>query len=301
MILTSSPVLSIIPFAHPLYQTQEIVKEEADIRPFLAFSIPQINNALQEFKGQALAQINWPALQERFGTHTDASRREGLAIEATKLAAARVDQCYSTFNLLQDSVPNYDVFGGIFLGAEKICVGEAVRIKLSREQQEQTTEKGMPIVMVVKRIYVSKEGGTLMFEGDLWTLQHVTLAQQPQNPNPAGLPVSLRGEKEFRDSILQSRGWCVRWVPMNQNMTVNESAIRGRFYETRRLTPILNPAKFQEMLQQQHVGDIQTLLNNRGDSNGPRVGRVLNRAQAVAGAVPAGVSPQLGPDIIEAF
>ncbi|KAJ3579926.1 hypothetical protein NPX13_g636 [Xylaria arbuscula] len=301
MVLTSSPVLSIIPFAHPLYQTQEVIKEEADIRPFLAFSIPQINNALQEFKGQALAQINWLALQERFGTHTDASRREGLAIEATKLAATRVDQCYSTFNLLPDSVLNYDVFGGIFLGAEKICVGEAVRIKLSREQQDQTIEKGMPVVMVVKRIFVSKEGGTLMFEGDLWTLQHIPLAQQPQTPSSAGLPASLRGEKEFRDNILQSRGWCVRWVSMNQNMTVNESAIRGRFYETRRLTPILNPAKFQEMLQQQHVSDIQTLLNNRGDSNGPRVGRVPNRAQAVAGAVPTGVSPQLGPDVIEAF
>ncbi|KAI0525978.1 hypothetical protein F5B22DRAFT_588542 [Xylaria bambusicola] len=300
MILTSSPVLSIIPFAHPLYQTQEVVKEEADIRPFLAFSIPQINNALQEFKGQALAQINWQALQERFGTHTDTTRREALAIEATKLAATRVDQCYSTFNLLE-SVPNYDVFGGIFLGAEKICVGEAVRIKLSREQQEQTSEKGMPIVMVVKRIFVSKEGGALMFEGSLWTLQHVALGQQPQTPNPAGLPAALRGEKEFRDSILQNRGWHVQWVPMNQNMTVNESAIRGRFYETRRLTPILNPAKFQEMLQQQHVGDIQTLLNNRADSNGPHVGRVLNRAQAVAGAVPTGVSPQLGPDVIEVY
>ncbi|KAI0913239.1 hypothetical protein F4823DRAFT_87126 [Ustulina deusta] len=299
MILTSSPALSIIPFTHPLYRTQEVIKEEADIRPFLAFSIPQINHGLQEFKGQALAQINWQALQERFGANTDASRREGLAIEATKLAATRVDQCYSTFNLIQESGQNYEIFGGIFLGAEKICVGEAVRIILSREQQEQSSEKGMPIVMVVKRIFVSKEGGTLMFEGSLWKLQHAALAQQPQTPDPAQLPAALRGEKEFRDGILQNRGWCVTWVLMNQNMTVNESAIRGRFYETRRLTPILNPAKFQEMLRSQHVGDIQTLLNNRGDSNGPRVGRVHNRAQAVAGAIPSGVSAQLGPDVIE--
>ncbi|TGJ84152.1 hypothetical protein E0Z10_g4596 [Xylaria hypoxylon] len=299
MILTSNPAFSIIPFSHPLYRTQEVIKEEADIRPFLAFSIPQINNGLQEFKGRALAQIDWQALQERFGTHTDASRREGLAIEATKLAALRVDQCYSTFNPIGESVQNYDVFGGIFLGAEKICVGEAVRIILPREQQEQASDKGMPIVMVVKRIFVSREGGALMFEGSLWKLQHATLAQQPQTPNQVQLPTALRGEKEFRDGILQSRGWRVQWVLLNQNLSLNESAIRGRFYETRRLTPILNPAKYQEMLRQQHIDDIQTLLNNRADSNGPRVGRVLNRAQAVAGAVPTGVSASLGPDVME--
>ncbi|KAI0432590.1 hypothetical protein F5Y09DRAFT_136221 [Xylaria sp. FL1042] len=300
MTLTSKPSLSIIPLTHPLYRTQEVFKEEADIRPFLAFSIPQINLALQEFKGQALARIDWQTLQERFGAHTDPSRREGLAIEATKLAATRVDQSYSTFNPIQDSVPSHDAFGGIFLGAEKICVGEAVRIKLSQEQQEQSSEKGMPIVMVVKRIFINKDGGTLMFEGSLWTLQHVPSAQQLQTPSPAQLPTALLGEKEFRDGILRNSGWGVKWVLMNQNITVNESAIRGRFYETQRLTPILNPPKFQEMIHSQRVPDIQSLLNNRGDSSGPYVGRVLNRAQAVAGAVPSGVSAQLGPDVVEA-
>ncbi|KAI8629463.1 hypothetical protein F5Y19DRAFT_475447 [Xylariaceae sp. FL1651] len=301
MIATINPALSIIPFGHPLYQTQEVNKEEADLRPFLAFSIPQINNALQEFKGRALAQIDWHALQERFGTNTDPSRQEGLAIEATKLAATRVDQCYSTFNLTQEPVQGYDVFGGIFLGAEKICVGEAVRIKLSREQQDQGLEPGMPVVMVLKRILVSKDvSQTLMFEGNIWKLQHTALAQQPQAPGYTRLPQAMLGEKEFRDGILQSRGWRVEWVLNDQIISVNETAIRGRFYETRRLTPILNPAKYEEMLRQQNVGDIQTLLNNRGDSSGPRVGRVLNRAQAVAGAVPVGVPASLGPDVIEA-
>ncbi|KAI0877324.1 hypothetical protein GGS24DRAFT_498026 [Hypoxylon argillaceum] len=299
MILISSPTLSIIPFGHPLYRTQEIMKEEADIRPFLAFSIPQINTVLQEFKGRALAQIDWQALQERLGTLTDASRREGLAIEATKLAATRVDQCYSTFNPIQEAGQNYDAFGGIFLGAEKICAGEAVRIQLPRDQQDHAAWKGVPVAMVVKRILISRQGGTLVFEGSLWRLQHVPLAQ-PRAPNQGQLPGAMLGEKEFRDGILQNRGWRVEWMLANPNMSVDESAIRGRFYETRRLTPILNPAKFEEMLRQQHVDDIQTLLNNRGDSNSPRVGRVLNRAQAVAGAVPAGVFPSLGPDVMEA-
>ncbi|KAI0206293.1 hypothetical protein F4808DRAFT_406755 [Astrocystis sublimbata] len=298
MILSSGNTLSIVPFGHPLFQTEEVIKEEADIRPFLAFSVPQINNGLHELKGRALAHIDWQALQERFGAHADASRREGLAIEATKLAATRVDQCYSTFNV-KEATQEYDAFGGVFLGAEKICVGEAVRIKPPQEQQIQGANKGMPIVMVISGIMVNREKGTLTFEGSLWQLQPATLTQQLQTPNQAQLPSSLRGEKEFRDSMLHPRGWRVEWALMNQRITVPESEIRGRFYETRRLTPILNPAKFQQMLQQQHIDDIQTLLNNRGDSSGPYVGRVLNRAQAVAGAVP--VVASLGSDVIEAM
>jgi hypothetical protein len=300
MIVTTHPTLSIIPFGHPLYRTQAIAKEEVDVRPFLAFSIPQINNALQDLKGKSLAQIDWQALQERFGTHSDPSRQEGLAIEATKLAATRVDQCYSTFNAMQESVQNCDAFGGIFLGAEKICVGEAVRIKLSREQPEQAADKGMPIVMVVRRVLIAREGQTLMFEGSVWKLQHVILGQPSPTPNQPQLPSTMLGEKEFRDGLLQDRGWRVEWVLLNQRTSVSESTVRGRFYETRRLTPILNPAKFQEMIRHNQIEDIQTLLNNRGDSIGPYVGRVLNRAQAVAGAIPAGMTGSLGPDVVEA-
>ncbi|KAI2624826.1 hypothetical protein GGS21DRAFT_493834 [Xylaria nigripes] len=300
MILISRASLTIFPFSHPLYPTREIIKEEADIRPFLAFSIPQINSALQEFKGRAISQIDWKSLQERFDTLTDPNRQEGLAIEATKLAASRVDQCYSTFNPIQ-SEQIYSVYGGVFLGAEKICIGEAVRIHLSREQRDQTLEKGMPVVMVIKRVIIMgrEEGANLMFEGDLWKLQHVNLAQQQQAPNHSQLPTAMLGEKQFRDGFLKSRGWCVEWFLMSQGMSVNESAIRGRFYETQRLTPILNPSKFQEMLRQQNVDDIQTLLNNRADSGGPRVGRVRNRAQAVIGAVPNSVLGALNLEVME--
>jgi len=304
MVITSAPsthTLSIIPFGHPLYRTQEVTKEESDVRPFLAFSIPQIAPALQELKGRALAQINWESLQERFNVRSDPSRQEALAVEATKLAAARVDQCYSMFNAAHHgSMANYDIFGGVFLGAEKICVGEPVRIKLPREQQEQSLEEGMPVVMVVRRILISRDSKALMFEGSLWRLQHAALTQPGPNQGQGQLPTAMLGEKEFRDGLLQESGWRVDWLLMNQNMMVSESTIRGRFYETRRLTPILNPAKFQDMLRTRQVPDIQTSLNNRGDSNGPSAGRVPTRAYAVAGAVPPGIPASLGPDVVEA-
>ncbi|KAI1432808.1 hypothetical protein GGR50DRAFT_558894 [Xylaria sp. CBS 124048] len=310
MVLHSRLTLSIIPFGHPLYPTQEVVKEEADIRPFLAFSIPQINIALQEFKGLALSQINWEALQVRFGAHTDPARREGLAIEATKLAASRVDQCYSPFNPIQTiqtipTEPTYTVYGGVFLGAEKICIGEAVRIHQPGEQRDLSVERGMPMVMVIKRIIFVGQcmgtdlGGKLVFEGSLWKLQHANLAQPLRAAEQDRLPATMIGEKRFRDDMLRSRGWGVEWIPVSDNLSVTESTIRGRFYETQRLTPILNPAKFQEMLRQQTVDDIQTLLNNRGDADSPRVGKVRNRAHAVSGAVPLEVLAALNLEVME--
>ncbi|KAI1810107.1 hypothetical protein GGS20DRAFT_580151 [Poronia punctata] len=301
MVLTftrNPSVLSIIPFAHPLYQTQEVVKEESDVRPFLAFSIPQISPALEELKGVALAEINWEALQERFDTKSDPSRQEALAVEATKLAAVRVDQCYSTFNPY-GTVEKHDVYGGIFLGAEKICVGEAVRIRLSPEQQDQPMEKGMPVVMVVRRVLIDRETEALVFEGSLWRLKHVALTQPATNLGQEHLPAAMHGEKEFRDGLLRDSGWRVDWLLMNQSIMADEATIRGRFYETQRLTPLLNPVKFQEMLHNRQIEDIQNLLNNRGDSKGPRVGAVVNRALAVAGAVPDGILASLGPDVVE--
>ncbi|KAI1820751.1 hypothetical protein F4861DRAFT_533464 [Xylaria intraflava] len=297
MVLTPGATLSIIPFGHPLYPTQAVIKEEADIRPFLAFSVPQINKALEAFKGQALSQINWPVLQTRLGVLADPSRqearREGLAIEATKLAATRVDQCYSPFDPYH-SQPQSTFYWGVFLGAEKICVGEAVRINPMRDQREEAQDKGLPTVMVVNRIKCSGKLGEkdeeLTFSGSIWTLRHASLTQpQQQTYAPEELPASMLGEKTFRDGILIDRGLCVHWVPVVSSITLVEASIRGRFYETQRLTPILSPSKFQDMFHQRTVEEIQTLLNNRADSRGPRVGRVRNRAQAVAGAVPADV------------
>ncbi|KAI1327480.1 hypothetical protein F5Y16DRAFT_399260 [Xylariaceae sp. FL0255] len=294
--------LRIIPFGHPLYQTQEVIKEEADLRPFLTFSIPQINSALaQEFGGKALSTMDWQVLQKRFVPNNEPPRAEGLAIEATKLAATRVDHCFSTFNQLQGSLQGYEIFGGVFFGAEKICVGEAVGIKIPRDHQGPDWEPGMPVLMVVQHFRVSQDNSqALSFEGSVWRLKHVLATQQSQPPNQIQLPSTMLGEKEFRDSLLQSRGWCVEWAPVFENITYPASSVRGRFYETQRLTPILNPDKYQEMLRLQQVEDIQTLLNNHGDSSGPHVGRVMNRAHAVAGAVPAGVATVLGPDVLEA-
>ncbi|KAI1265625.1 hypothetical protein F5Y18DRAFT_41288 [Xylariaceae sp. FL1019] len=300
MIVDVSQGLSIIPFGHPLYPTQEVIKTEADVRPFLAFSIPKIADALAEVKGRPLAQINWHDLQQRFHIALDPSRAEALAIEATKLAATRVDQCYSTFNRKRDTSPEFELFGGIFLGAEKICAGEPVRIKVPREQQDPSWDTSLPVVLAVQNIRVSKDQSrALTFEGAVWRLQHALLAQ-PAQQYQVPLPTAMLREKEFRDGVLQSRGWRVDWVVANPSIVLAESAIRGRFYETQRLTPILNPAKYQEMIQQQHVEDIQTLLNNHGDSNGPQVGRVQSRALAVAGAVPTGTLSSLGADVSEA-
>ncbi|KAI0390920.1 hypothetical protein F5Y17DRAFT_442585 [Xylariaceae sp. FL0594] len=311
MVLTSAPTLTIVPFGHPLYPTQEVTKAESEVRPFLAFSIPQIAPSLQEHKGRALADMDWEELVRRLNASDDPARREALAVEATKLAATRVDHCYSMFNFIRnDPAVNFDFFGGVFLGAEKLCVREPVRIKLSRDQMlEQPLAEGMPVVMIIERIMINNETLALLFEGSLWGLQQAKVNElTPENAGlgQGQLPTAMRGEKEFRDSLLWSRELRVDWVLLKRSVVMDAQGVRGRFYETRRLMPILDAAKFQEVLDSTRpshvpqIPDIQKSLNNQGDSSGPTVGRVPTRAYAVAGAVPSDIPASLGPDVVEA-
>ena len=83
------------------------------------------------------------------------------------------------------------------------------------------------------------------------------------------------------------------------NITKDESAIRGRFYETSRLMMILAPDQFRQSMANGAIDDVQAYLNNHLDSTGEYIGRRKNRDEALAGAVPEGFCLSLGPNVIE--
>ncbi|KAI1503687.1 hypothetical protein F5X99DRAFT_87828 [Biscogniauxia marginata] len=275
----------LIPLAHNKFHVEYVEKPETDMRPFLAFSVPQLNKSVSDLNGQRMSQINWDAVQLQLAQN-DPQKMEMLALEASKLAATLIDHSYSTFNLLGRLPPDAEAFEGVFLGAEKIYVGEAVRLLIPPEEQNPQLNNSMPVVMVVKQIWVKTQNGEvaqLYFSGDVWRLQESNLQQS--GPDPQQLPVAMQREKAFRDDIVRSRGIRFDWVLVAEKVTKEQHTVRGRFYETRRLAPILNPETFQHSLAQGDVADLQALLNNRGDSNGPYIGRTANRADTVAGAI----------------
>ncbi|KAI1636527.1 hypothetical protein F4809DRAFT_608555 [Biscogniauxia mediterranea] len=278
---------TLIPLAHNKFPVECVEKPETDMRPFLAFSVPQLNRSISELNGRPMADIDWESVQSQL-TQNDPQRKEMLALEASKLAATLIDHSYSTFNPIGRLSVDTEAFGGVFLGAEKVCIGEAVRLLLPPEEQNPQWSNSAPVVMVVKQICVKSQGGeVLYFSGDVWRLQELNFQQPDSNQQQQLLlPVAMRQEKLFRDGVLRSRGLHVDWILIAEQVTKEQQAVRGRFYETNKLAPILNPETFEHSLAQGAVADLQSLLNNRGDSNGPYVGRRADRAATVAGAIP---------------
>ncbi|KAI0022386.1 hypothetical protein F4780DRAFT_777765 [Xylariomycetidae sp. FL0641] len=287
----NSPLQYLIsPFTYAKSPVDRGFWPENDIRPFLAYSVPQVNPNITALAGSRIIDINWDALESQFGIGNDQQQKSRLALEASKLAATLVDHSYSTFNPVQPLFPNVEAFNGVFLGAEKIFAGETIRIHLAPQEKNSLWDKSMPVVMLVFQILIKQQqDGTrsLMFYGDIWRLEQTSL-QQP-SPDQSRIAPSMHREKFFRDEVLRSRGMRVDWVLIVERVVKTEGDVRGRFYETRQLAPILNPDKFNQDLQQGQVNDLQTFLNNRGSSEGPDKGRMPSRADTVAGAVPHAV------------
>ncbi|KAI0010961.1 hypothetical protein F4779DRAFT_575355 [Xylariaceae sp. FL0662B] len=296
---SSFPKNLIGPLAHPYLPTSNVVKLDPDMRPFLAFSVPSVNPTLQYLCDQPMESIDWQTVQAQLAGE-DQHKREVLGLEASKIAASRVDHSYSLFNPasnLQDTAVRQN-FGGVFLGAEKVGIYEAVRVRLEPQEENPTWNKQLPVVMALKEIFIerSEDGERLFFRGDIWRLEET--ASPDHLPNQDQLPLAMRREKAFRDEVKRSYGTHSNWVLVSNNAQKGEASIRGRFYESQKLGPILHDA-WDKMLQAGHIPDIQASLNNRFDSRGPYIGRRKSRAATVLGAVPPNFILPVGPGVIE--
>lgn len=251
---------------------------------------------MEAIKGLRMSQIDWHQIQSQYAGD-DRQKQEIVGLEGSKMAVVEIDKSFSTFNAfpMNPGDPTKQSFGGLFLGAERISVNEAVRIRLAPNEVNPTWIKGLPIVMVLREIYVTTEG--LHFFGDIYRLEE-TASQQPL-PNHGQLPLTMVREQQFRNEVRKRAGTQFHWVPIQLNQHKSESVIRGRFYETSKLMPILDPARYQAALSRSLVEDVQAYLNNRLDSVGPYMGRRKNRLETLSTAVPSGFFLSLGPGIVE--
>ncbi|KAI0132095.1 hypothetical protein BJ170DRAFT_718005 [Xylariales sp. AK1849] len=284
------------PLAHAFLQLENVLKADNDMRPFLAFSVPPVN--MKELQNRAMNQIPWQQIQAQYAGD-DRHKQELVGLEASKKAVVEIDQSFSTFNSLpgvQSNAPKQFV-GGVFLGAERVSVNEAVRIRLNPAEVDPKWVKGLPIVMVLRQIYVTTDG--LHFYGDVYRLEETTAQQEA--PDQAQLPPSMLRERAFRNHVQESADARYEWVLVQQNQEKPEAAIRGRFYETAKLMVILDPDQFKAALGRGVVQDVQAYLNNRLESNGTYLGRRKSRLETLSSSVPENFFLPLGPSIVESY
>ena len=304
----NEPNYTIQPIAHSRTLLAETTKFEMDTRPFLTFSVPEVQ--YPGLRDKAFSEIDWQSYVSR-EAGDDAQRQQLIGLEASKMAAVQIDHSFSLFNCLpHQSNPTKLFYGGIFLGPECIIVGEPVRVRI-KQTSGAWTDSSQLIVLVTKHLFTSHLSKSFVVVGDLYHLKPSEAAMTPEQLAP--LPSTMKNDILFRNRVASKSNtppsfWCYRLL--KQSFPAQEDNIMGRFYECHRILRIVDPASFQKAMTsvplEEPMAQVETqrFLNARGDTTGPEgmnmnIGRVPSRFAAVSGAIPPGAEFPLGGDMVE--
>lgn len=282
--------------ARPNYPATTIKSSEMEMRPWIAWSVPLFtNDGLNKLNPPArFENIDWQAVQDhKFGNGD-------IEVDGSILAAKMIDSSYTPFNKLRSATnPQAGLtethYEGIFLGAEKIWIGDPIRLRL-----EIGTEI-MVVNSIIERTTASSNSNEsqLIFQGDVYTLQQIshsnpsleTPASTQNNPH---LPVRLTQDLAFRNArSIPRKHIASYWKLATANTRFPINDVKGRWYEASLILPILQPAAFADAERKGEIQEASLWMNSRGDCRGKgearsnvRKGR---REEGFAGAVPRGL------------
>jgi len=282
------------PYAHP---SQATVTGNDSVRPWLAWSVPN-------FTQEALNKINvtydtadWNAMfQHKYGSGD-------LEVDGSILAAKATDSTYTTFDLISRQEPQPGTlelhWNGIYLGAEKIWIGDIVRI---------WPGSGMDLLVVRDIVERSKTSSfnqqvleqSLTIIGDIYTIS-VLHNPHPSQPFPAGTDLSTLPKRLVEDLRQRNTRTSATKGTISIPRLSRASAqlptrdIKGRWYEAMLLHPILNPQGWKTEYQSGDISETGGRMNSRLNCNttGPRTAtevRKPERKDAFGKAVPANLA-----------
>jgi len=274
---SSQTAHELLPIGHGMVHRPNVVKPPEDMRPFYAFSVPFVT--IPDLKDKVFDDIPWESTIHALGN--DTGKRDVFALDASKMAATKIDYSYSTWSpVSQDQKTIF--YYGCFLGAERIEIGDALRLR----KLPASLMAGETAVMGLRNIFVSEEQGGLLFRGHLYVL--CKDASKNIVP-PEQLPIALRDELKWRQSTA-SKNNTYQYSLIKENVILNERSIKGRFYPTHRLMPILDPGSFNQIVASGHVNEqVIPQLNNRMEAGmGRYIGRKRNRIDTLGPCVAHG-------------
>lgn len=285
---------------HVQLDPKDQLKDENSIRPFLAFSVPGVDDsALPGLAGQDMSNFAWNRLLEQ--CRGDDVRQRKLELEASKIGAANIDHSFSTFNRLPSNNPMRDTYGGAFIGCERVHIGDAIRIHQAEGMALEGPDGSlMPVAMGIKDIYTDKIGALdLHFVGDIWRME---MTDQPPKVPLRDLPEDLVAEMEFRNGVTSRNRIWYEWARIRESTTISRFQIQGRFYPTDRLMPLAKPQEHADDMKQGRITEFRA-LNNMGDSQSVDLGRKQNRWEAVKRVMSEsqGALLDFGPSVCEEF
>lgn len=296
----SSYTFVLAPLGHALLSLKQLQKEAIDMRPFLTFSVPAV--AIDELTSKFFEAVDWQAFAIRYSQDPDPQKRnlklQMVGLEASKMAARGINDCFSTFNKLGEGpTPDGTVlvrhYTGVYLGAEMVRLGDPVRVNAPGGANEPPGTS--PCVMLVSEIKVlsSAWGGdpttpaTLQFEGNVYRVVRAALPHPPTIIAAENLGQAFVEELSVRNEIERDPNVRWGWHLVERDAVRPDGEVRGRFYVTFKLMALINPKTLEENRARGAVEEAQTYLNNRSHSGlgGNQGGRRESRAATLGKAV----------------
>lgn len=274
------------PLSHPYAPALQVVRSNTanDLRPWLAWSVPPISFA--EIKDMPFDRIPWDRIVN--GEFGDAAKNT-VEVDAAIIGARTINSSYTPFAQdLSRSTSTVLHYNGLYLGGERMWVGEAVRIMGETPDEIR--------IMIVKS-FVEDLQPDLFFMGSVFVYMfqpmNPRLRKYKDFPSNFGLPARVSEDTLFRNTCAADyphNSDYGKWQLVTESSTISWKSVKGRWYESKLLMPILRgQAEFNADVSKGAVGDVGSSMNARTHMMGEKGNkRYLERLEAASLAVPQG-------------
>lgn len=283
----------VVPIAHGMIIQPPVSRTDKDLRPFYAFTVPPPMR--EDLKGRSYDEIPWGEFIKGLAAGPNPKGELSvLVLDASKLAALKIDQSYSLFTKLsQNDMPAY---WGVFLGAERIEIGDTLRVAAPQNYAHE------PGVYLGLEAIVLQPGQGVLYGGTLYQLKEGPTGQGGvgESIHEQGLPRALREEAVWRKSVAPDVPVDYRYL--QPNAWFREQDVKGRFYPTHRLAPIMNPQLFTDAVQSRNLAQAYPALNGRLDAaaGAAKIStRKANRVETAGPSIPHGIRFAFEPYVQE--
>lgn len=265
----------------------------SSLRPWLAWSTPDLNNAPL----RVILTYDDVAWEQYRGVR-------GLEVDASIMKSRDIDSSYNLIDKL--GYANGNFYAGVFYGAEKLWVGDAVRLKRHAAPNLMNGTEIMVIAGIQDTRMQSSAGiprsttTDVTVVGDIYV--HMSYpTSSPRLPIPEWLPQRLVRETTFRNQITSSHSQqptMSTWKLLHAGHTVRLEDIKGRWYESSLLIPYLKGRdNYNQTLQSGTWDEVATQMNemgNAGQATARGWCRTGKRDDVLTTAVPHGFSLEKG-------
>jgi hypothetical protein len=269
------------PLSHPFESpAQELVHTDDHVKPWLAWSAPACTFAfLQQNPQYDYGTTDWRAM-------ISGQLGDGIAsVDASILAAKAIDSTYTLFERLKtskhDNGDEMRSYNGMYLGAEKIWRGEAVRLHIGL-----TGSDLLVITDIVEQVFrnpgVDQPHAKVVVVGDVYSYATLNAPDPSNPPKPPqqnnNIPSRMAHDMDWRNNRLipltRTMAW---WKLIQASYKLPLDEIKGRWYET----SLVFQDPFTKAVKNNEGGN-GIWMNSRGDATTKGKHTGVNQADRIA-------------------